>query len=93
MASAAIMLARHAGARVWATTRDKSDFARSRWARTRCSTPVRGCPPGRPGDRDGGQGHVVALDPQPAAGRATGGQRSHHRGQPPADLNHVFSVS
>jgi NADPH:quinone reductase-like Zn-dependent oxidoreductase len=27
VASAAIMLARHAGARVWATTRDKADFA------------------------------------------------------------------
>lgn len=90
VASAAIMLARHAGARVWATTRDKSDFATEMGAHTVF---------------DSGQRlpHRVDLVIE-TVGKATwshsirslrpGGRLvvsgATTGGQPPADLNHVF---
>ena len=90
VASAAIMLARHAGARVWATTRDKSDFALEMGAHAVF---------------DSGQKlpHRVDLVIE-TVGKATwshsirslrpGGRLvvsgATTGGQPPADLNHVF---
>jgi len=90
VASAAIMLARHAGARVWATTRDKGEFAQQMGAHA-VFDPGQKLP------------HRVDLVIE-TVGKATwshsvrslrpGGRLvvsgATTGGQPPADLNHVF---